>query len=106
MGMDLYIHRRRNVGTPTEEVREVYYARKFWELLDAPFVKEYNDSKCDCYVQARVQSVEDIDQLLEIATQNRDYFDTFDSVPTLCELREEFEQKRAEGWTYTLEADW
>ena len=45
MGMNLSILRKRNIGTPNEESVEVYYARKFWELLNAPFVVEYNDSK-------------------------------------------------------------
>lgn len=104
--MDLNIFRKRNVGTPNEESIEVYYARKFWELLNAPFVVEYNDSKEDCCVRARIQSKEDIEQLIDIAVHNRDYFDTFDSVPKLCELLEEFDEMRKDGWSYYLLADW
>lgn len=106
MGMDLTISRKRNIGTPNEESVEVYYARKFWELLNAPFVVEYNDSKIDCYVRARIQSKEDIEQLIDIAVHNRDYWDTFDSVPKLCELLEEFDEMREDGWIYYLIADW
>lgn len=106
MGMDLSIYRKKNKGTPQEECVEVYYARKFWELLEAPFVIEYNDSKEECYVCARVQSKEDVEQLIDIAVHNRDYSYSFNSVPKLCELLEEFDEKNEEGWTYTLEADW
>lgn len=106
MGMDLYIIRRRNKGTPNEESVESYYAHKFWELLEAPFVKEYNESEHNCYVCAPIRSREEIDQLIEIATHNRDYWGEFKSVPELCELRAEFPDMVEEGWTYTLEADW
>lgn len=104
--MDLSISRKRNIGTPNEESVEVYYARKFWKLLDAPFVIEYNDSKENYYVHARIQSKEDIEQLIDIAVHNRDYWDTFNSVPKLCELLEEFDEMREEGWSYYLLADW
>lgn len=104
--MDLSVLRKRNIGTPNEESVEVYYARKFWKLLNAPFVAEYNDSKEDCCVCARIQSKEDIEQLIDIAVHNRDYWGTFDSIPKLCELLEEFEDMREEGWSYYLLADW
>ena len=54
MGLDLYIERRKKNDTnaPWEEL---FYARKFWELLHASFVREYNDSKNSCYVEARIR---------------------------------------------------
>lgn len=106
MGMDLTIYRKRNVGTPNEESVEVYYARKFWKLLDAPFVQEYNDTENQYYIKARIQSKEDIEQLIDIAVHNRDYWDKFDSVPKLCELLDEFDEMSEENWHYVLEADW
>ena len=51
-------------------------------------------------------SNEDIEQLINIAVHNRDYWGTFDSVPQLCELLEEFDEMREENWNYVLEADW
>ena len=51
MGMDLFIQRRKknDINAPWEEL---FYARKFWELLDADFVKEYNDNKDISYVSS------------------------------------------------------
>ena len=105
MGMDLYIIRKRNVGTPNEISEEVFYSRKFWELLDAPFVKEYKESG-DCYVKARISSLENFDELINIAINNRNYFGTYNDIPKLCEVRDYYEEKSSEGWTYYLEADW
>ena len=73
MGLDLYIERRKK-NDPNAPWEELFYARKFWELLDADFVKEYNDSKNFCYVEARINSEEDFDELINIATHNRNYF--------------------------------
>lgn len=108
MGMDLYINKRKNKGLPTEECVELFYARKFWELLEAPFVQEYNDSKEDGYICARISSEEDFNQLIDIAIHHKNYFDTYESVPQLLEARDEFvnNQENNEHWTYTLEADW
>lgn len=108
VGMDLYINKRKNQGLPTEECVEVYYARKFWQLLDAPFVKEYNDSKEDCYVCARIDNEEEFEQLIDIATHHKDYFDGYNSVPQLLKARDEFLKDKEENthWQYYLEADW
>lgn len=103
--MDLYIIRKKNIGTPNEISEEVFYSRKFWELLDAPFVKEYNEGE-DCYVKARITSLENFDELIDIAIHNRNYFDTYNDVPKLCEARDDYEEKSEDGWTYYLEADW
>lgn len=103
--MDLYIIRKKNIGTPNEISEEVFYSRKFWELLDASFVKEYNEGE-DCYVKARITSLENFDELIDIAIHNRNYFDTYNDVPKLCEARDDYEEKSEDGWTYYLEADW
>ena len=72
MGLDLYIERRKK-NDPNAPWEELFYARKFWELLDADFVKEYNDSKNFCYVEVRINSEEDFDELINIAAHNRNY---------------------------------
>lgn len=105
MGMDLYITRKKNIGTPNEQREEVYYARKFWELLDCPFIREYL-SGSECYVCAPIHSTEEVEQLIDMAIYNRDYFGTYKSIPELCELRDGLEEGMEEGWTYYLEADW
>ena len=103
--MDLYIIRKKNVGTPNEISEEVFYSRKFWELLDAPFVKEYNEGE-SCYVKARITSLENFDELINIAVHNRNYWGNYNDVAKLCEARDDYEEKNEDGWTYYLEADW
>lgn len=103
MGMDLYISRYKNRKTPNEISEELYYARKFWNLLDARFVQGYQD---DCIVNAPIRSREDMNELIEIATKEPDYWGEYKTVPILCEIRDEFEAGIKEGWSYYLEADW
>ena len=104
MGLDVYIQRRQknDINAPWEEI---FYARKFWELLDADFVKEYNDSKESSYVEARINSEEDFDELIEIATHNRNYFENYDSIAGICEARDDFLENKNE-YVYRLAADW
>ena len=104
MGLDIFIQRRKKNDTnaPWEEL---FYARKFWELLDAAFVKEYNDNKDISYVEARINSEEDFDELIEIATHNRNYFENYDSIAGICEARDDFLENKNE-YVYRLAADW
>ena len=104
MGMDLFIQRRKknDINAPWEEL---FYARKFWELLDADFVREYNDNKDISYIEARINSEEDFDELIEIATHNRNYFENYDSIADICEARDDFLENKNE-YVYRLAADW
>lgn len=104
MGLDVYIERRKKNDTnaPWEEL---FYARKFWELLDADFVREYNYSKNFGYIEARINSEKDFDELIEIATHNRNYFENYDSIAGICEARDDFLENKNE-YVYRLAADW
>ena len=101
--MDLFIQRRKknDVNAPWAEL---FYARKFWELLDADFVKEYNDNKDISYIEARINSEEDFDELIEIATHNKNYFDNYDSIAGICEARDDFLENKNE-YVYRLASD-
>lgn len=103
MGMDLYITRYKNRRTPNEISEELLYARKFWNLLDARFTRGYQD---DYIVNAPIRSREDMNELIEIATKEPDYWGEYKTVPILCEIRDTIEEGIAEGWSYYLEADW
>ena len=104
MGMNLFIERRKKNDTnaPWEEL---FYARKFWELLDASFVREHNDSKDSCYVEARINSEEDFEGLIDIATHNRNYSGNYESVAGICEARDDFLENK-DNYVYRLTADW
>lgn len=103
MGLDIYIMKYKNRRTPNEISEELYYARKFWNLLDASFVRDYQD---DCVVHAPIRGREDMDELIQIAVREPDYFGSYKTVPILCEIRDAIEEGIAEGWSYYLEADW
>ena len=103
MGMDLYISRYKNRRTPNEISEELYYARKFWNLLSANFVRGYQD---DCIVVAPIRGSEDMNELIQIAVREPDYFGGYDTVPKLCEIRDEIDYEMENGWSYYLEADW
>ena len=104
MGLDIFIERRKKNDT-NASWEELFYARKFWELLDADFVKEYNDNKDISYVEARINREEDFDELIEIATHNRNYFENYDSIAGICEARDDFLENKNE-YVYRLVADW
>ena len=104
MGLDIFIERRKKNDT-NATWEELFYARKFWELLDADFVREYNDNKDISYVEARINSEEDFDELIDIATHNRNYFENYDSIADICEARDDFLENKNE-YVYRLAADW
>ena len=104
MGMDLFIERRKK-NDPNASWEELFYARKFWKLLDASFVREYNDSKDSCYVEARINSEEDFEELIDIATHNRNYSENYESVAGICEARDDFLENK-DNYIYRLTADW
>lgn len=103
MGLDIYIMKYKNRRTPNEASQEVYYARKFWNLLDANFVRGYQD---DCVVHAPIRGREDMDELIQIAVREPDYFGEYNTVPKLCKIRDEIDSDIENGWSYYLEADW
>ena len=104
MGMDLYIERRKK-NDANASWEELFYARKFWELLEADFVREYSDSKDSCYVEARFNSEEDFEELIDIATHNRNYSGNYESVAGICEARDDFLENK-DNYVYRLTADW
>ena len=104
MGLDLYIERRKK-NDPNAAWEELFYARKFWELLHASFVREYNDSKDSCYVEARINSEEDFEELIDIATHNRNYSGNYESIADICEARDDFLENK-DNYVYRLTADW
>ena len=104
MGLDIFIERRKK-NDPNASWEELFYARKFWELLHASFVREYNDSKNVAYVEARINSEDDFDELIDIATHNRNYFDNYESVVGICEARDDFLENK-NNYIYRITADW
>lgn len=85
------------------QVIEEFHTRKFWELLDASFVNK--DLKKNS-VKVPITSINQINELITIATNNRNYWGTYEDLPKLCEVRDDFEELSNNGWNYFLEANW
>lgn len=109
MGLDIYIFKSRTKKIfqsedwyGSEAVTEVYYARKFWTLIQqASFLSV--DGDCGKFIKLSRKNVE---ELINIATHNADYFDGFETVPKLCEILRDFEEAKENGYHYYMEFDY
>lgn len=75
--------KKNEINAPWEELT---YAGKFCGILDADFVKKYGNSIKYCYVEVRINSEEDFNKLIDIATHNKNY----DSIADICKARDDF----------------
>lgn len=108
MGLDMYIDKCRKPVIKDgrrdyEEREEVCYWRKFFSLLNEglPFV--YGDEE---YGKDIRLSKEDVDKILNYVTHNRDYFDGFHSVEQVCELLDQYDELKEDGWVINFNANW
>lgn len=88
---------------------EEFCSRKFWELLDASFIKdritqEVRERGRLCFV---ITSKKEIEELISIATHYRNYWGTYEDLPKLCEVRDDYdEMTQNEHWVYIIEIEW
>lgn len=106
MGLDIYIFKARTKkafeADNSDAIQEVYYARKFWTLIqEASFLDVEED--CCSYIKL---SRENVEELIEIATHNEDYFGGFETVPNLCRILADFDTTEEEGYHYYMEFDY
>ena len=109
MGLDIHIYRARTKKVfktedwyESEAVTEVYYARKFWTLIEQASFINVNDDCCDFIELSR----ENVEELINIATHNADYFDGFTTVLKLCEILRHFDEDEENGYHYYMEFDY
>lgn len=109
MGLDVFIDKCRKPKIREEdgkkyrdyeEREEVCYWRKFWGLLE---VMRYGD---DEYGQDVRMTKDDAEKLLEYIIHHRDYFGGFDGVPQLCELIDDWDYLKEEGFIINFNANW
>lgn len=108
--MDSYIFRARTKKAfkednwyESEQVTEVWYARKFWSLVESmPFIKDIGE---DCGEYIRLTK-NDIEKMIEHATHNPDYWGGFDTIPALCKILQTFDDDEENGWHYYFEFDY
>lgn len=80
---------------------QMWYGRKFWDLHNSmSFLQNY---ECGEYVKLRKC---DVEEMLQFACHHRDYFDTFNTVPDLAEIVDEFDENEEKGIYYWYECDW
>ena len=104
MGLDNSIYRARNHAAFKDEnwynnkdITEVWYARKFWNLIhNMSFIKNIEED----YGEFIQLSMDNVEEILQFAAHNPDYWDSFDTVPALCKIIHDFEQDHEDGYHY------
>ena len=111
MGMDLNIYSARNREVfkhdgwwESDQVGDEFYARKFWDLVENCSFIPYDYEPGD-FIEL---SLENLEEMIKVACKYRDYFDTYDNVPLLCELRDKYRewQENEDPRKLFLEYDW
>ena len=108
MGLDMYIDKCRKPKIVDgkreyEEREEVCYWKKFWGLLREGLPFEYGNDECGQDIRL---SKADVEHILNYVTHNKDFFDSFDSVPQVCELLNEYDDLIEEGYVICFNAGW
>lgn len=105
MGMDMYIDvikRDPNDKQNILERKELCYWRKFYALHSAilcGYTEDYSGKDI-------VLTKDDVEEILQFVTHNRDYFDGFTTVADVCELLDTYEELKQDGWQIVYNADW
>lgn len=108
MGMDLQICFARNHEVfkhewwNNKDVKEEFYGRRAWHYVEnCHFIpKEYEPGD---FIQMRYENIE---EMIKVACENRNYWGTYDDVPALCELRDRWESLEERGFKLYFEYDY
>lgn len=110
MGMDAYIFRARTKKAfdgerwyERDDVTEVWYARKYWDLVQQVSFITNLDDDCGEFIQL---SRENLEEMIKVATHTPDYWDGFSTVPALCKILHDFDEDEEDGWHYYFEFDY
>lgn len=81
---------------------EVVYWRKFWSLY-TPLARRLSLENGQWSLPL---TKDDIEFMIDIATHNRDYWDSFNSVPALCEILDRYDEITEKGYVLLFEGDY
>ncbi len=81
---------------------EVYYARKFWDLY-TPMCRRLDLDNGDW---SGPLTKEDIEYMIDLATHNKDYFYSFDTVPMLCEILYNYDAATEAGMVFLFSGNY
>ncbi len=105
MGMDMYIDAIKRDPTDKKKIlerKELCYWRKFWDLhYSLPF--SYGEKE---YGGDIPLTKDDVEQILQFVAHNRDYFDSFQTVESVCELLDNYDSLKEDGWQIVYNANW
>lgn len=79
------------------DIFDGWYARKFWDMVDAVPVLKENIKIDGDYFKIKKS---DIKQMIEYYAFHRDYFDGFGTLIDLCELYQRYDELAAGGWHF------
>lgn len=109
MGLDIYIDKCRKpimkefngkMYRDYEERKNLCYWRKFYDVLH---VMHYSE---DEYGQDIQLTKNDVENILNIVSHNRDYFNGFTTVPDVCELLDNWDDLKEDNWIINFNANW
>ena len=108
MGLDMYIEKCRKPNIVDgkhkyEERVEMCYWRGGYDLLQYGLPFTYGNEECGEDIRL---SKKDVEKILDYVTRHRDHFDSFDSVPQVCELLDQYDDLKDNGWVVCFNASW
>lgn len=108
MGLDMYIDKCRKPRIVDgkreyEEREEVCYWRGFYDLLQHGLPFTYGNEECGDDIHL---SKKDVEQILNYVARNRDHFDSFQGVEQVCELLDQYDDLKEDGWVVCFNASW
>ena len=108
MSLDMYIDKCRNPKIVDgkhdyEERVEMCYWSGFYGLLQHGLPFTYGNEECGDDIHL---SKKDVEQILNYVARNRDHFDSFNSVTQVCELLDQYDELKEDGWIVCFNASW
>lgn len=103
MGMDQYIdiiRRDPNDKKNIIERKEKVYWRKFYDLNRG---LQYDN---DMYAKDLPLTKQEVENILQFVSHNRDYFNGFNTVPAVCEVLDQYDELKENGWDIVYNANW
>ena len=82
------------------ERKVMVYWRKFYELNSG--LRYHNDM----YAKDLPLTKQELENILQFISHNRDYFNGFNTVPAVCELLDQYDELKEDGWDIVYNANW
>ena len=101
MGMDLAIYSARNHEVfkhdkwwDNPDVVEEFYGRKAWHYIDHCSFIPHNYFEEEKFLEL---SIENVEEMIKVGCEYRNYWNDYKDVPKLCELRDKMNEEDEDG---------